>query len=119
MIDHFILKCDHPQVSAFEFRDLRPEPVPIAFLRLGPERIFEYARAPFLLQIRALAQDLFFEVLGEVVLGHVRQDTASIRAGTCCRLTLSEAARPSLPRPLERQVMVLCVCIRHLCTALA
>ncbi len=87
MNGHFILKRDHPQVSPFEFRDLRPEPVPVAFLRFRPERIVQHARAPLLLQLRAFPQNLFLEVLGEAVLGHVQKDTASIGAGTCCRLT--------------------------------
>ena len=67
---HFILKCDNPQVAAFQLWNLGPEAVPVRFLGLGTEWIVENPDTPLFLQVWALAQDLFLEILGEAVLGH-------------------------------------------------
>ncbi len=73
--------------SILKLRNLAPEPAPIFFLRFRVQGIVENPRAPFLFQIGAFAQNLLLEVFGKLVAGHLRNDTASIHADQCCRLT--------------------------------
>jgi hypothetical protein len=65
MHGHLIFKRNHPQVSAFKFRDRRPKSIAIVFLRLASHRIAQDKDAPFLLQIRPAALDHAFETGSE------------------------------------------------------
>lgn len=71
MDSHSIRKRHNPQVAAVQFGNLAPEPVPIFLLGFGPKRVVENANAPFFFDVRPLAEDLFLDLLGEAVLGHL------------------------------------------------
>ena len=71
MYGHSIRKRHNPQVAALQLWNLAPESVAIVFLGLGPKRLVEYACAPLLSDVRTLAENLFLEIFGEAVLGHL------------------------------------------------
>ena len=71
MDGHFILKRDNPQVAALQLGNIAPEPMPIVLLRFGSKWLVENASAPLFLDVRPLAKDLFLEILGVTVLGHL------------------------------------------------
>jgi hypothetical protein len=61
---HLILKGHNPQVPALQLRYRGPEAVPIMFLGLGTDRVFDDVDAPFPTQIGALGEHLGFKVFG-------------------------------------------------------
>lgn len=73
MYRYFILKRDDSQVTSLQFGNCCPKSMSVALLRLGPVRRLDDAHAPFLLQVRALAQYLVFEVIREMKFGHGEQ----------------------------------------------
>jgi hypothetical protein len=65
---HLILKRDDSQVTSAEFWNGSPETKPTEFLRLAPQRLTDNGDAPFLSEIRTLAEYLGFKVFGEAKL---------------------------------------------------
>jgi hypothetical protein len=61
------------KIPPVEFRDYRPESVPIVLLPLDPEGMLDDGDAPLATQVWPLPQYLAFEILREAILRHGRK----------------------------------------------
>src|SRR5207245_2397799 len=67
---HFIRKRHNPQVSTVQLRNFAPESIAVVLLRFRSERLVKNPSAPFLLDVRTLAEDLLLKVLRKAVFSH-------------------------------------------------
>jgi hypothetical protein len=65
-----IVEGDNSKITPAEVRNHGPKSVAVVLLTLNPHRIPDDGNTPFALEIRALAEDFFLEVLGETKLDH-------------------------------------------------
>jgi hypothetical protein len=78
-----VVERHYPKKSALEFRHGDPEAVPIPFLALNAQRLFDGPNAPLLSKIRAFPKDFVLEVGRELIVGHIIKipHSVAIRAG--------------------------------------
>jgi len=67
-----VLQGDDPKHTPTKFVDTSPETKSVTLLRLAVQRILNDPNAPFLLDVRSLAQDLVLEIVSKFVLCHYR-----------------------------------------------
>lgn len=68
MNGYFVLQGNDPEYTPSELIDRSPESIAVVFLWLTLYRILDNPDTPLFLDIRPLAQDFVFEIVGEFVL---------------------------------------------------
>ncbi len=67
---NLVLQCNNSQNSSLKLLNFAPEPIPVSLLSFTSEWVLQNPDAPLFLQIRTLAQNLFLEIFGKLVLRH-------------------------------------------------